>query len=272
VNTVLIADDESGFREILVEYLRGRGFDVIEAANGLETLLQVKHRRPGAVVLDLRMPRLGGLEALKRIRAFDAEIRVVVVSATVEPEVREQALSLGACAVLSKPIVLDDLWAVLGNDVSQARDGREASTSSGETRLGRGGKAPPDILQHCAAHVLIVDDDADMRTMLDELLARKGYRTSAVADATAALRAIVAEAPDVVLLDINMPGLTGTDALPAIRAVAPKAAVVMVSGTADADLAKRALAHGAFDYVVKPVDVSYLDQSLQTALAIAALN
>jgi CheY-like chemotaxis protein len=60
VRTVLIADDESDLREILVEYLGGRGFEVIEAANGLETLLQVKRRRPGAVVLDLRMPRLGG--------------------------------------------------------------------------------------------------------------------------------------------------------------------------------------------------------------------
>jgi DNA-binding NarL/FixJ family response regulator len=79
-------------------------------------------------------------------------------------------------------------------------------------RWSRGAKAPPDVLQHRAARVLIVDDDAD---------------------------------------SINMPGLTGTDVLLAIRAVAPKATVIMISGTADADLAKRALAHGAFDYVVK---------------------
>jgi DNA-binding NtrC family response regulator len=101
---------------------------------------------------------------------------------------------------------------------------------------------------------------------------RKGYRRTAVADSTAALRAIIADLPDVVLLDVNMPGLTGTDALPAIPAVAPNAAVIMVSGTADADLAKRALAHGAFDYVLKPVDFTYLDQSLRTALAMTALD
>ena len=61
--------------------------------------------------------------------------------------------------------------------------------------------------------------------------------------------------PDVVLLDIEMPGLAGADALIAIQAVAPAVKVIMVSGTSDAALAQRTLARGAFDYVTKPVDL-----------------
>jgi len=69
-----------------------------------------------------------------------------------------------------------------------------------------------------------------------------------------------------VLLDINMPGLSGIDALPTIRALAPRAAVIMVSGTEDAASAKRALAYGAFDFVVKPIDHAYLRRAIETAL------
>ena len=72
--------------------------------------------------------------------------------------------------------------------------------------------------------------------------------------------------PDVVLLDIEMPGLAGADALLAIRAVAPAVKVIMVSGTSDAALAQRTLAHGAFDYATKPVDLEHLAQSMETAL------
>src|SRR6266566_5188654 len=61
---VLIADDDADVREVLVESFRDAGFDVLQAANGLEALLCVKRDRPDAVVLDLMMPRLGGVAAL----------------------------------------------------------------------------------------------------------------------------------------------------------------------------------------------------------------
>jgi DNA-binding NtrC family response regulator len=63
-----------------------------------------------------------------------------------------------------------------------------------------------------------------------------------------------------------MPGLSGIEALPAIRALAPDAKVIMVSGHTGVETSKRALAHGAFDYGVKPIDLAYLCQSLETAL------
>jgi CheY-like chemotaxis protein len=64
---VVIADDEAEIRDLLSEYLQSHGCETFRAVNGLEALLHVKHERPSAVVLDLRMPRLGGIDALKRI-------------------------------------------------------------------------------------------------------------------------------------------------------------------------------------------------------------
>jgi CheY-like chemotaxis protein len=70
----------------------------------------------------------------------------------------------------------------------------------------------------------------------------------------AAVRMLAEEPMDVVSLDMNMPGLSGVDALPTIRAIAPAAAVIMVTGNSDRDQAKRAVRYGAFHYLVKPIN------------------
>ena len=120
--------------------------------------------------------------------------------------------------------------------------------------------------------VLVVDDDPDVRGVLEEFLALKGYHVRVSPDGAAAVRELAGTAPGVVLLDIEMPGLSGVDALPTIKAMAPATAVIMVSGTMNVELAKRALAAGAFDYVTKPVDLPRLLESIETAFAMLALD
>src|SRR5436309_15150511 len=110
----LVVDDDADIRDMLAEQLTTHGFEVLTAGNGLEALLHVKRERPAVVVLDLMMPRLGGLETLKRIRAFHPAAKVVVVSGSLDSEVRRQALALGAAGVLEKPVSLADLVAALG--------------------------------------------------------------------------------------------------------------------------------------------------------------
>jgi CheY-like chemotaxis protein len=263
---VLVADDEPEIREMLGEYLTLHGFEVVEAGNGLEALLQVKHGRPGAIVLDLRMPRLGGIEALKRIRAFDPTITVVVLTAETERDVLTRARAFGARAVLGKPVDLSKLLRALRGEVEEAEPSPPAIGGATD------GAVSTTAAAGVTAHVMVVDDDAAMRDTLAEFLTHRGYRVSAVSDGATAIRAILEAPPDVVLLDIDMPGLKGTDALPTIRAVAPAAAVIMVSGTRDEDVAKSALAHGAFDYVMKPVDFNYLTQSLETLRTLKSLE
>lgn len=260
---VLVVDDEDEFREVVVEHLRTQGFEVAEASNGLEALLRVKRLRPAFVVLDLMMPRLGGVGVLKRIRAFDPSIRVVVVTGIQDEELHRQARALGAAFILMKPVAPPDLLAALG--VADPAPAEPAAPPAGPPPS----PAPPGA---SSGRVLVVDDDPGLRTLLDEFLTLDGYRVRSVADAAAALRAIVEEVPDVVLLDIGMPGLSGVDALPAVRALAPDVKVIMVSGESSAELAQRALAYGAFDYVTKPPDLAYLKQSLETALMMRQLE
>ena len=119
--------------------------------------------------------------------------------------------------------------------------------------------------------VLIVEDDSYTGAMLKDFVTALGYEGQWVADSAAALRALVQGAPDLVLLDILLPGLSGLEALPSIRALAPGVPVVMVSGTTDEERARQALARGAFDYIVKPVDLRYLAETVEVALAMSHL-
>jgi len=112
----------------------------------------------------------------------------------------------------------------------------------------------------------VVDDEAEICSLLEEFLGLSGYRTSSVGDAATALRRIIEDPPDLVLLDVDMPRLGGIEALTAIRGLAVDTKVVMISGKASVETAKVALAYGAFDYVGKPFDLSHLGEVVAAAL------
>src|SRR5439155_952975 len=131
---VLIADDDADVRELLVEVFRDAGFDVLEASNGLEALLYVKRDRPDAVVLDLMMPRLGGVEALKRIHAFNPGIRVLVVTGAIDPELHRQATAAGAAGVFTKPVNATALVAALTGPPPPAPPSALTTTSASRSR------------------------------------------------------------------------------------------------------------------------------------------
>lgn len=255
---VLIVDDDPEIRDLIAEFLGERGFEVLQAGNGLEALLQVKRNRPDGVILDIQMPRLGWLDALKRIHTFDANIAVVIVSGIADEAIREQARAAGAKAVLEKPVVLSELLTALGIAAPPPPAPVEASTAPAGN---------PATVQ-----VLVVDDEAEIRSMLQEFLSLKGYGVRTAPDGAGAIREIVRIPPDIILLDIEMPGLSGVETLPTIRALAPHAAVIMVSGSTDTETSKLALARGAFDYVTKPIDFTYLTQSVETAVAMRSLD
>jgi DNA-binding NtrC family response regulator len=254
----LVVDDDPDIRSVLADYLVMSGFQVRQAANGLEALTHVRQECPQVIVLDLHMPRLGGLDTVQRIRALDRTAKVIVVTGDVDQALHDRALRLGASVVLTKPLDFAALDAAIGPPPAPRATARADAAS-----------APAAVLTPTTGRlVLIVDDDPDLRTALEELMVARGHRARVANDALAALRMIGYEAPDLVLLDIELPGLKGSDALPAILTLAPRAKVIMVSGTPNSDVAKQSLAAGAFDYVVKPIDLGYLTQSVETALAI----
>jgi len=110
-------------------------------------------------------------------------------------------------------------------------------------------------------HVLIVDDEPAIQSALRGVLEDEGYRVTAVGSGTEAIGVIGDEAPDIVFLDIWMPGLDGLDTLAEIKRARPESAVVMISGHATIETAVKATRLGAYDFIEKPLS---LDKTLVT--------
>jgi len=103
---VLVVDDEPNAVELLQEFLTGKGYEVITASNGKEALQMLKAERPHLILLDVRMPGMNGLEALRQIREIDREVGVIMVTAVNEEETGREALRLGAFDYIVKPLDL----------------------------------------------------------------------------------------------------------------------------------------------------------------------
>jgi len=113
--------------------------------------------------------------------------------------------------------------------------------------------------------ILVVDDEEPVRDVLCEYFESQGFGVEAAPDGEAALAALGRLRPDLVLLDVRMPGIDGVEVLRRIRRADPDVPVIMVTANEDVALAKEMLKLGAFDYVAKPFDFSYLDRGVSEA-------
>jgi two-component system response regulator MprA len=111
--TILVADDDQSLRILLVRILALDGYEVRATADGLEALEAVIAERPDALVLDVDMPRLTGIELCRRLRASGCPVPILIVSGN--PENRTPAISAGANDFLSKPFALDELREHVGS-------------------------------------------------------------------------------------------------------------------------------------------------------------
>ena len=116
------------------------------------------------------------------------------------------------------------------------------------------------------AKVLIVDDLEEIRWLLSELLRREGMETEQTEDAETALRLIGLESPDVVLMDIQMPGMNGLEALKQARKLDGDLPIIMITAFARIQGAVEAMKAGAYDYLVKPFDNREVIQCVRQAL------
>ena len=119
--------------------------------------------------------------------------------------------------------------------------------------------------------ILIVDDEKNIRRQLSGLLADEGYATATLDHAEAALEHLAEEKVDLVLFDVMLPGMSGLDAIEALRERGETVLVIVMSGQATIETAVRATKAGAFDYLEKPLDPERLLVSVRNALERSAL-
>jgi DNA-binding NtrC family response regulator len=118
------------------------------------------------------------------------------------------------------------------------------------------------------AKVLIVDDDKSVRNFLERFLKQKGYLwVHSVKTGKEALDIIKKEDIKLVLLDIKLPGIDGIEVLRKIKGLKKDTDVIMITGFPEETTAKEALKLGAYDYIMKPFDLAYLELCVFTKIS-----
>ncbi|HEX2171640.1 MAG TPA: response regulator, partial [Dehalococcoidia bacterium] len=125
---VLVADDDPDIRRLFVQFLRQGGYEALEAADGFEALDLARDRHPAVILLDVRMPRLDGIETLRALRSDPAtrSIPVIIMTASVGAleQSRDEAIRLGVSDLLDKPTAPEEIVAFLDRELGRSRVGR----------------------------------------------------------------------------------------------------------------------------------------------------
>ncbi|MCJ2064391.1 response regulator [Methylobacterium sp. J-088] len=185
---VLVIDDDQATRDLLARFLTKEGFHVATAADGKVGLEQAHARRPRAILLDVTMPRMDGWAVLRALRADPELGDLPVIMVTVLDE-QNLAFSLGATDYLQKPVDWAQLKEVMERFRPKPHDGP----------------------------VLVVDDDPDLRTLMNTQLTRDGWTVVTAVDGRAGLTAVAEHKPRLILLDLMMPELDGFGFLRLLR-------------------------------------------------------
>jgi CheY-like chemotaxis protein len=119
---VLIMDDEPDLREIWAEVLIGAGHQVHTAPNAIEGMKLIGLHSFDIVLLDLNMPRMSGLEMLKRLRSIEADLPIVVITGIADPSINRAIREAGASGVFGKPISLKELTGIVSQFARQPEE------------------------------------------------------------------------------------------------------------------------------------------------------
>jgi signal transduction histidine kinase/DNA-binding response OmpR family regulator len=230
---VLVVDDDPEIQRLVRAYLEEEGLAVVSATTAAAARTLALERHPDVILLDLFLPDGNGLDLLPALKADPAthSIPVLVISIMRDAV---KALSLGAAEHMAKPLQRDRLVAAVRGFLS----GIEAEEPT----------------------VLVVDDEPDTAELVRDTLRHEGLHTVVAYDGRQALEVVERKRPDLVILDIMMPELSGFEVLEALgrRTDTAGIPVLILSGRGDDEDVRRALSLGARRYMSKPFAVREL--------------
>jgi PAS domain S-box-containing protein len=261
--SILVIDDDQADAELCETALgrvRGSPYAVSRAASAEGGLAAVRSGGVDCVLLDYGLPGADGVSVLKRIRAHDPFLPVVMLSGHGASEIAVQAIQAGAQNYIAKSMI--------GPDVLH-----EAITAAiAECSVRRSGPhSAPSV-----AIVLIIDDSEEDREALVRALDQvhgTGLRCLEAADGMQGIAMIGDHRPDCALLDYSLPGRNGLEILKLIRSVDRFLPVIMLTGQGNEAVAVRAMKAGAQNYLVKSnVTPETLYHAVEVAIQRATLE
>lgn len=237
---VLVVDDDLDTRQTLAGLLGREGFAVSTAANGREALELLRQSPlPDLILLDLAMPVMDGWQFSEAVRKDPALSAIPVIIVSEIDNARQQAAPLGAVALLSKPIALEQLLETVRCFTTPIKNG-----------------------------ILIVDDEPAVCGLLQLALEGEGFTVWQANDGRTAIDVYrsQSDAVGLVLLDVRMPGLDGPATLAALKAINPSLRSCFMSGHTGDYTIQDLLALGALHVFQKPLGLAEVVQVLQRFL------
>lgn len=238
--SLMIIDDDSLISELLKEGFQKEKCDIIQLLNGKEIDEVIKnihanpdYIKPDLIILDVNMPGMNGFEVLKKLKESQksSSIPVIMVTGSDEDENVIKGLSYGALDYITKPF--------------------EAS------------KLVSRIMKTIKRHkikILVADDDPLIRDLLQQRFYSMGYKVLVSANGKEALDCMKSDVPDIVVLDIMMPGMDGMAILKQIKQdpITENIPVIFLTAKNQQENILDGLESGANDYITKPFDVNEL--------------
>jgi len=245
---ILLVDDELNIREMFYDLFSLKKFKIITAPGGEEGIEIIKKEKLDLVLLDIKMQTIDGIETLKRIREFDSRTKIIMLTALEDAELDKQARLNGATGLMRKS------WGILtiSKIVSSLMDDKLDFSDDKKK-------------------ILIADDEPEVCSLLNDFLTKKGFIPSIASSGEEALQKIKLNDPIIVLLDINMPGMDGLMTLKKIKETNEHIGIIIISGTADENIAEQAMRLGVYDYIVKPVNFGYLEFCLISKIILSTI-
>ncbi|MCK9594479.1 MAG: response regulator [Candidatus Omnitrophica bacterium] len=253
---ILIADNDLDARNLLYEILFSLNYEVTCVPTGEEALARLSEERFDLIILNEAMPGLSGWDTARKIRGFDKQAHIIIFAVDSQSdEAQAKVLALRVSAVVKKDFSTHFM----------------VKTILGVLRSEEGGIHLAADASNAGRRILVVDDNLEIRNVLQDFLGKKGYKVDVSSSGMDALMSVRTEAPQVVLLDMRMPGMDGLMVLNQIKKINGSIKVIMLTSVQDEHVMEEAAKEGACDYLLKPCDLQKLDEII-TSLFVTAVN
>jgi len=262
---ILIIEDEPVHLNVMKAKLEYEGYEVLAAVDGEAGYQMIKQEKPDLVLLDIILPKLDGFGVLEKLKKDKINIPIIIVSNSGQPVEVDRAMQMGAKDYLVKAEfnptdVLEKVEKVLGGPASLKSDFKppkksdffpaDAKPSVKTPAVKAGGTNNP---AQGEAKVLIVEDDKFLRDLIVQKLKREGFAIFEAVDGEEGLKITKEKHPDIILLDLILPGQDGFEVLRRIKSDTSIAQipVIVLSNLGQKEDMDRAMSGGAEDFMVK---------------------
>ena len=284
---VLLVDDEEDYVNALADRMDLRDLQSQVALSGEEALLALKTAPPDVMVLDLRMPGMQGMEVLEKVRKDHPHIQVIILTGHGGEKEEKEARRLGAFEYYQKPAdtgaLVDTIRGAWRRSLQAAKELVQDSKESFEGSMTAAAMAEAGMVDEAEAliskkapsgeepsspagiKVLLVDDEEDYVKTMAERMEMRDQGSDVALNGEEALSMLQEDVPDVMVLDLRMPGIGGMEVLEKVKKNFPAVEVIILTGHGSDKEEVEARRLGAFDYLKKPVDIAELMEVIRQA-------